>query len=250
MQTNEIRNAIIHYSRSANGMITELERIPTGGAGSGIFKPTSGQNSAPNSFDGADPRQVACVELKEWWPMIRRARLALFSLLVFGLSGQALSVQAAEVAFRLGPIELLGDGPSYAEMGVGAFDVFAIQGKRTTSAAAEAQLRWGRKAWFIGPAIGLMGNTDGGVFGYAGIYTDLVYGHVVFTPVLGLGGYAQGDSKELGGVFEFRSELGVAYQFHDGSRLGMRIAHLSNAGIYNQNPGEEELHVTYALPFP
>ena len=38
MQTNEIRNAIIHYSRSANGMITEVERIPTGGAGSGEFK--------------------------------------------------------------------------------------------------------------------------------------------------------------------------------------------------------------------
>jgi hypothetical protein len=53
MQTNEIRNAIIHYSRSANGMITEVERIPTGSAGSGTFKPISGQDSAPNSFEGA-----------------------------------------------------------------------------------------------------------------------------------------------------------------------------------------------------
>jgi 6-phosphogluconolactonase (cycloisomerase 2 family) len=53
MQTNEIRNAIIHYSRSANGMITEVDRIPTGGAGSGEFKPISGQESAPNAFEGA-----------------------------------------------------------------------------------------------------------------------------------------------------------------------------------------------------
>ena len=53
MQTNEIQNAIIHYNRSANGMITEVERIPTGGAGSGTFKPISGQDSAPNSFEGA-----------------------------------------------------------------------------------------------------------------------------------------------------------------------------------------------------
>src|SRR5215470_762359 len=53
MQTNEIRNAIIHYSRSADGTITELERIPTGGAGSGVFKPISGQDSAPNAFEGA-----------------------------------------------------------------------------------------------------------------------------------------------------------------------------------------------------
>src|SRR5262249_32737788 len=53
MQTNEIRNAIVHYSRSANGTITELERIPTGVAGSGVSKPISGQDSAPNAFEGA-----------------------------------------------------------------------------------------------------------------------------------------------------------------------------------------------------
>jgi 6-phosphogluconolactonase (cycloisomerase 2 family) len=53
MQTNERRNAIIHYHRSANGTLTEVERVSTGGAGSGTFKPISGQESAPNSFEGA-----------------------------------------------------------------------------------------------------------------------------------------------------------------------------------------------------
>ncbi|MER7892611.1 beta-propeller fold lactonase family protein [Micromonospora sp. NPDC094482] len=53
LQTNETRNAIIHYRRSADGMITEVERVPTGGAGSGTFKPISGQESAPNAFEGA-----------------------------------------------------------------------------------------------------------------------------------------------------------------------------------------------------
>ena len=53
MQTNEIRNAVIHYRRDANGMITEVERAATGGAGSGTFKPISGQESAPNAFEGA-----------------------------------------------------------------------------------------------------------------------------------------------------------------------------------------------------
>ena len=53
IQTNEIENAIIHYQRSANGMLTELERVRTGGAGSGVFKPISGQDSAPNAFEGA-----------------------------------------------------------------------------------------------------------------------------------------------------------------------------------------------------
>ena len=53
MQTNETRNFIVHYHRSANGTLTEVERVATGGAGSGTFKPISGQDSAPNSFEGA-----------------------------------------------------------------------------------------------------------------------------------------------------------------------------------------------------
>jgi hypothetical protein len=53
MQTNEVQNAVIHYLRSPNGTITEVERVPTGGAGSGLFKPISGQESAPNAFEGA-----------------------------------------------------------------------------------------------------------------------------------------------------------------------------------------------------
>lgn len=53
MQTNETRNAVIHYHRSASGTLTEVERVATGGAGSGVFKPISGQESAPNAFEGA-----------------------------------------------------------------------------------------------------------------------------------------------------------------------------------------------------
>src|SRR5918999_311012 len=53
MQTNETRNAIIHYRWSTSGTLTEVERVPTGGAGSGTFKPISGQESAPNAFEGA-----------------------------------------------------------------------------------------------------------------------------------------------------------------------------------------------------
>ena len=53
MQTNEIQNAIIHYRRDGGGALTEVERVLTGGAGSGTFKPISGQASAPNAFEGA-----------------------------------------------------------------------------------------------------------------------------------------------------------------------------------------------------
>src|SRR5262245_35969489 len=53
IQTNEIRNSIIHYRRAANGTIAEVERTATGGSGSGTFKPISGEESAPNAFEGA-----------------------------------------------------------------------------------------------------------------------------------------------------------------------------------------------------
>jgi 6-phosphogluconolactonase (cycloisomerase 2 family) len=53
MQTNEIKNVIIHYQRSADGTLSEVERVATGGAGSGTFKPISDQESSPNAFEGA-----------------------------------------------------------------------------------------------------------------------------------------------------------------------------------------------------
>jgi 6-phosphogluconolactonase (cycloisomerase 2 family) len=53
MQTNETKNAIVHYQWAADGTLTEVDRVATGGAGSGTFKPISGQESAPNAFEGA-----------------------------------------------------------------------------------------------------------------------------------------------------------------------------------------------------
>jgi 6-phosphogluconolactonase (cycloisomerase 2 family) len=53
LQSNEIRNVVVHYERSASGVLTEVERVATGGSGSGVYKPVSGQESAPNAFEAA-----------------------------------------------------------------------------------------------------------------------------------------------------------------------------------------------------
>jgi hypothetical protein len=53
-QTNEIRNCVIHFFRAPDGKISEMERVFTGGGGSGTYKPVSGQESAPNAFEGAN----------------------------------------------------------------------------------------------------------------------------------------------------------------------------------------------------
>ena len=52
MQTNEVKNCIIHYHRSANGALAEVERVATGGAGSGRISPIY-HISRPNHFEGA-----------------------------------------------------------------------------------------------------------------------------------------------------------------------------------------------------
>jgi 6-phosphogluconolactonase (cycloisomerase 2 family) len=52
MQTNETKNAVVHYHRSANGTLTEVERVCTGGAGSGVLSPIY-HISRPNDFEGA-----------------------------------------------------------------------------------------------------------------------------------------------------------------------------------------------------
>jgi hypothetical protein len=46
-----------------------------------------------------------------------------------------------------------------------------------------------------------------------------------------------------------RVELGVAHQFANEARLGVRWGHVSNAYTYEQNPTEEEYLITYAWPF-
>jgi hypothetical protein len=53
MQTNETQNAIMHYHRSANGTITEVERVPTGGSGSGVVRPVYYPRKGPNPYECA-----------------------------------------------------------------------------------------------------------------------------------------------------------------------------------------------------
>ena len=47
-QTNESENAVIHYSRNADGTLNEMERVATNGKGTNGFKVTTGEKSAPD----------------------------------------------------------------------------------------------------------------------------------------------------------------------------------------------------------
>lgn len=177
--------------------------------------------------------------------MMRIAKLVLFAALTLGAG--AVRADDATKDLDLGVARVLGDRPGYVEGGVGVFDAFEeFDGER--SGAVHLQYRHGQKWHYFGPAAGMMLNADGGLFGYAGVYADIEAGNWIATPLAGMGGYRQGDSKDLGGTFQFRLGLGLAYRFQNDSRLGLAVGHISNAGLYDGNPGEEELYFTYTLP--
>ena len=144
---------------------------------------------------------------------------------------------------QLGPIVVHGNEADNLLLGAGVFHI-----RDGTSAAGTIEYRFGRKVFVAGLSLGLMANVDGGLFGYVGTYGDLSYKRIYFTPQIAMGGYHTGDSSDLGGVFQFRLSLDIAYRFDNGHRLGVRVAHISNAGVNEQNPGEEELFLTYSIP--
>lgn len=167
-------------------------------------------------------------------------------LLVFALLlAPTLILAAEESFFERGPFRVAGDGPCYLQLGAGVFDL----GNKYTAAGAVAEVRIGRKLAFVGPAAGLVGNADGGFFAYAGVYADLLLGPVALTPVWSTGAYRQGESRDLGGTLQFRSSLALTWQLADGWRLGVLGAHISNGGLHDKNPGENELMLTVAFPF-
>ena len=128
-----------------------------------------------------------------------------------------------EKIYQEGELQVFGDGPDVLALGVGAFDVFKTD---PVSAEFRAEYRWGQKLIFIGPLVGILANTDGGVFGYGGGYFDMQIGRIVLTPTAGMGGYRRGGSKHLGGTFEFHIGMDVAYRFDNGAPRGQVLPHL------------------------
>ena len=96
------------------------------------------------------------------------------------------------------------------------------------------------------PAAGIAGTEDGNAWVYGGLRLDVALGKWVVTPQFSISLYEDGDGKDLGGVIEFRSGLEVAYRF-DKARVGVLFYHLSNADLYDQNPGSNSLVLTVAF---
>jgi lipid A 3-O-deacylase len=138
---------------------------------------------------------------------------------------------------------------NYLSFSAGQFDSFSADNQ---SGAFGAEFRFKPVAWgVVRPIIGGLFNADNALYGYAGFDVDYNFaGNLYITPSIAAGAYDEGDSKDLGGALEFRSSLELAYEFDSRSRLGLAFSHISNAGIYDDNPGTETIMLTYSMPVP
>ena len=131
--------------------------------------------------------------------------------------------------------------PDLLSVAVGIFDV----GDDYEALEGRVEYRPGVRAfdlapyfYGVGPVAGLLANVDGTVYGYGGFFLDFrLADRVLLWPTAAVGAYHDGGSRDLGGVIEFQTGLTVAYQFENDSHVGVTFSHISNASIYDRNPG-------------
>jgi outer membrane protein OmpA-like peptidoglycan-associated protein len=134
-----------------------------------------------------------------------------------------------------------------SQLEVGSFDVF----HKADSEAFDLQLRPGWRLWDFGVFAGGMYTTKGALMGYGGFTLDVhLTDNIVISPDVAAGFYSRGSDKVLSfhDTAEFRSGIGVSWEFDNGWRLGADIHHISNAGLDKKNPGVEIAALTLNIP--
>jgi len=136
--------------------------------------------------------------------------------------------------------------PDFFGFSAGGYDVNDDQ----TAAEFRVEYRSDLRFWKILPFIGLAGTTDEAIYAFAGLGMDIFLSRrLVAQPNAAFVAYSNGVGKDLGGWFQFRTGGEIAWRFDDYSRLGVAFHHISNAGIYDDNPGTELFVLTYSVPF-
>jgi len=88
------------------------------------------------------------------------------------------------------------------------------------------------------PTFGITGTSKEAFFAYAGFRTNLdLTQRWRLTPGFAVGAYDRNGDIDLGGPIEFRSSLDVSSAIRNGMRIGVTLYHVSNARLYDRNPG-------------
>lgn len=168
------------------------------------------------------------------------ARLSFLLLTLLALPGSALAADAAELT---DPAEIAGHLGQYG----------VLNSDKGAEVGVEVRLhplrfRW-QPHWLpdLQPQTGLMFTAEGSLyaFGGFGLYISIGKDWDV-RPSWGVGLFHDNDERDLGGAVQFRSALELSKRVSSRVRLGLTFYHLSNAGLFDRNPGVESLVLTFA----
>ena len=153
------------------------------------------------------------------------------------------------VAAVLALFAALAAAPARADStAVAGFGLVGPEDGENHSAVLDLEYRFKPWRFGIGPVIGASATSDGGAYLRAGFSRDFPFAQRWNANItLAAGGYQPGHGKNLGTGFEFRSAIDLSYEAQPGVRFGAALAHLSNAGISDSNPGVETFTITIAF---
>ncbi len=90
---------------------------------------------------------------------------------------------------------------------------------------------------------------DSSIYLYTGIEGQYSVGPVRILPSFAPGYYEKGDGKDLGNILEFKSEIKVALDIFEDSKLGYSYSHISNNDWGDRNPGTDNQQITFSKNF-
>lgn len=143
----------------------------------------------------------------------------------------------------------LGGAPARAapDSWVAEVGSFGVKEKDGRAVFAGLEVHFSPWRWEIYPIAGLLATGDESLYLRVGLGRDFPLGdRFVLSLGSGVGYYSRGDGPELGEDLEFRSALDLAYRWREDLALGLRVSHLSNAGIGEENPGVETVSLSLA----
>jgi len=141
--------------------------------------------------------------------------------------------------------DLTGNDPGLLVLGGGAADIM----DHTKYAEARAEYDFAHGYYFVHPIVGVYATSREAAFVYTGLDFDLhITKHLVLVPNAAVGYYNEGQGKDLGEAFNFKTGMRFEYQFPDASRIGLGFDHVSNAGLALKNDGENNTFLTFSFP--
>lgn len=152
---------------------------------------------------------------------------------------------AALLTLTVASPALAGD---YLSINAGEFN--ALRSGQDHAFQYGAEYRFSEWKYGLRPIVGGFGTADGAAYGYAGLNWDvaLLPNQFYIVPNFAVGAFKEGSGKKLGGALEFRSGIELDYQLPNQHQIGVALNHISNAGIYKHNSGEESVLAVYSIP--